>query len=125
MNRIIHFEIASDDPERALTFYKNVFGWKFEKWQGPFDYWLITTGEEAEPGINGGLNRKQEKHSQSVVNTIGVESVDGAIKKIVRNGGEVLQEKTPIPGVGYLAYCEDREGVRFGILESDISARYY
>ncbi len=125
MNRVVHFEIVSDDPERALAFYKNVFGWKFEKWQGPFDYWLITTGEETEPGINGGLNRTREAHSKCTVNTIDVDSIDNAVKKIVKNGGKVLQEKTPIPGVGYLAYCEDTEGIQFGILERNISARYY
>jgi len=91
----------------------------------PFDYWLIKTGDDSEPGINGGLNRKVETGPSCTVNTIVVESVDATIRKIVKNGGKVIREKTPVPGVGYLAYCEDSEGILFGIMESNISARYY
>jgi predicted enzyme related to lactoylglutathione lyase len=28
MNRIIHFEIQAENPERAAKFYNNVFGWE-------------------------------------------------------------------------------------------------
>ena len=125
MNRVIHFEIAADDPEQVAKFYHKVFGWKFEKWEGPFDYWLVTTGDDTEPGINGGLNRKMGTSPVRTVNTIAVESVDAIIKKIVTNGGKVIREKTAIPGIGYLAYCEDSDGILFGIMESDISARFY
>jgi predicted enzyme related to lactoylglutathione lyase len=125
VNRVVHFEIAVDDPEQIVKFYSNVFGWKFEKWQGPFDYWLITTGDDTEPGINGGLNRNLGTNQIGTINTIAVESVDSTIKKIVKNGGKVIREKTAIPGVGYLAYCEDSAGILIGIMESDISARFY
>ena len=29
MPRVVHFEIHADDPERAINFYKSVFGWEF------------------------------------------------------------------------------------------------
>jgi hypothetical protein len=31
MPRVIHFEIHAHDPERAVTFYTQVFGWKIQK----------------------------------------------------------------------------------------------
>lgn len=49
------FEIPADDPGRAAKFYDDVFGWKVKKWDGPADYWLVTTGEDEEPGINGAI----------------------------------------------------------------------
>ena len=55
MKRVVHFEISADDPERAADFYRNVFGWEIAKWEGPIDYWLITTGDEKYPGIDGAL----------------------------------------------------------------------
>ena len=36
MPRVIHFEIPADDPDRAAKFYGNVFGWKLDKWDGPW-----------------------------------------------------------------------------------------
>ena len=56
MNRVVHFEIPAEDPENVARFYSEVFNWKIEKWEGPVDYWLITTGEENEPGINGAIS---------------------------------------------------------------------
>ena len=44
MPRVVYFDISADDIEQAIKFYKEVFGWKIEKWNGPFDYWLIKTG---------------------------------------------------------------------------------
>jgi catechol 2,3-dioxygenase-like lactoylglutathione lyase family enzyme len=50
MSRVIHFEIPASDPERAANFYKKAFGWKIEKWPGPMDYWMVTTGTDGAPG---------------------------------------------------------------------------
>ncbi len=31
MSRVVHFEIQADQPERAVDFYKNAFGWEFNR----------------------------------------------------------------------------------------------
>ena len=68
MPRVVHFEIHAETPERAMEFYSGVFGWEFSKWEGTQDYWLITTGPDEEPGINGGLVRRQgEIDGQAVI----------------------------------------------------------
>ncbi len=121
MPRVIHFEVTADDPERATQFYSKVFGWQVQKWAGPEDYWLITTGEAGTPGIDGGLMRRGNI-TAPVVNTIDVPSVDDFVAKITANGGSVVAPKMPIPGIGYLAYCQDTEGNMFGIMQSDPSA---
>ncbi|MGZ7209170.1 MAG: VOC family protein [Methanobacterium sp.] len=108
MPRVVHFEIPADDPERAIEFYKNVFGWKIDKWEGPFDYWLVTTGEEEEPGINGAIMSKEM--GDMVRNTIGVENFDEYAEKIKKAGGKMLTEKQTIPGIGIMAAFEDTEG---------------
>ena len=59
MPRVIHFEIHADDPDRAVRFYQALFGWEFAKWDGPVDYWVIVTGPDGTPGINGGLMKRQ------------------------------------------------------------------
>jgi len=122
MSRVVHFEIPVDDPERATKFYTKVFGWKIKKWEGPMDYWLVTTGDKSAPGIDGAIMQRSEMAS-TVVNSIDVPSVDDFIKKVTKNGGKVITPKTPIPGVGYFAYCKDTEGNMFGILQPDMSAK--
>jgi catechol 2,3-dioxygenase-like lactoylglutathione lyase family enzyme len=80
MPRVVHFEISAEDPQRAADFYTRVFGWKITKWPGPQDYWLVTTGEAPEPGINGGLFRRMGPVGH--VNTISVENVDVTAKQV-------------------------------------------
>lgn len=127
MPRVIHFEIVADNPERAMKFYKEVFGWEFNKWDGPQDYWLVKTGEDSEPGINGGLTPKTNQGSGNtggrITNSIDVPSIDEFSNKISMEGGKVLSPKMPIPGVGYLAICEDTEGISFGIIKYDRNAK--
>jgi predicted enzyme related to lactoylglutathione lyase len=55
MGRVIYFDIAADDAERAIKFYENVFGWKVIKAGGPLEYWLVSTGYGDDPGIDGGI----------------------------------------------------------------------
>ena len=59
MPRVVHFEICADDPERAVNFYQSTFGWKIRKWDGPQEYWVIITGNDDEPGINGGMVHRE------------------------------------------------------------------
>jgi len=121
MARVTHFDISADDAERAITFYKTVFGWKFQKWDNPaMNYWLITTGEE-EPGINGGMGLKSEA-SMPDVNTINVDSLDGTLENVKANGGTVVAEKVPIPAVGWFSVIKDTEGNLFGLMEEDENA---
>ena len=122
MSRVVHFEIPADDTERATKFYTKVFGWKINKWEGGMDYRLVTTGESGTPGIDGAIMQRSEMVT-TVVNSIDVPSVDDFLKKVTKNGGKVDTPKTPIPGVGYFAYCKDTEGNMFGIMQSDKSAK--
>jgi predicted enzyme related to lactoylglutathione lyase len=121
MPRPVHFEIPAESPERAIRFYEGVFGWKFHKWDGPMEYWMIQTGDATEPGIDGGLMTRRDP-AQPCVNTIGVESVDQTVATILANGGLNVVPKMPIPGVGWLAYCKDTEGHIFGVMQTDPNA---
>lgn len=122
MNRVVHFEISADDPIRASEFYRNIFGWKIKKWEGPIDYWLITTGEDSDPGINGALKNRPDPSIQTI-NTIDVQSIDAALEKIKSGGGKIIMPKTEIPGVGFHAYCQDTEGNPFGLIEGGPSGK--
>jgi len=121
MPRVIHFEIAADDPERASKFYSKVFGWEVNKWDGPAPYWLVKTGENS-PGIDGGIMSAQESFPR-VVNTIDVDNLDAFVDKISSSGGNVVVPRMAVPGIGYMAYCSDTEGNVFGIMQNDENAK--
>lgn len=127
MPRVIHFEIHADDPQRAVKFYQELFDWQFQKWDGPAEYWLIMTGPQEQPGINGGLLRrpgpKQGDAVLAYICTIDVPSVDQYTERAVAAGGQIAMPKMPVPGVGWLAYCKDTEGNLFGMMQPDPTAQ--
>jgi len=118
MNRFTHFELATNDFEKTAAFYRTVFGWQIQKWEGPVDYWLVDTGDASTPGINGGLMQASDTF-KGTVNTIEVDDIDAAIAKVKANGGEMVFEKDVIPGVGYLAYFKDNTGIIAGLHQAD------
>jgi predicted enzyme related to lactoylglutathione lyase len=122
MPKVVHFELNVKDVDNTIKFYEKVFDWKIEKWDGPIEYWLITTGEENEPGIGGGLGFEEEGFPK-VVNTIDVEDVNEVVKKVQENGGEIIRPKHAVPGVGWLAYFKDTEGIVTGIMQDDPNAK--
>lgn len=126
MPRVVHFEIHAADPERAVKFYEKVFGWTFQKWEGPMEYWLITTGPDDQPGINGGLmKRRGEIDGQAVIAyvcTVDVADLAASMATVEANGGTVAVPKMPIPGMGWLAYYKDTAGNIFGMMQNDPSA---
>ncbi len=121
MPRVGHFSIMSEQPEKTIQFCTKVFGWKFDKWNGPMEYWLITTGDPSQPGIDGGLSRG--KPVDQVVLTVTSVQMDAVLKAAVDTGGAVVQPKGAIPGVGWYAEVRTPDGNRFGLMESDPAAR--
>ncbi|AUX45808.1 glyoxalase [Sorangium cellulosum] len=127
MPRVIHFEVHADDPQRAMRFYAEVFGWQFERF-GQIDYWSIQTGDAASSGIDGGLmpRRGPRPPEGQPVNaypcTIEVDDIDLYLKKVATADGKNVVPKMAIPGVGWLAYCHDTEGNVFGLMQPDPSA---
>ncbi len=117
MSRVVHFEIGAVDTDKIIKFYKDVFGWEITKWDGPMDYWVISTGDENSTGINGGIFKS--KGEAVTTNSISVDNIDNYIAKIESNGGTITVPKMVIPGVGLLAYFKDVEGNLFGVIQPD------
>ncbi len=123
MPKIVHFEFHSSDPQRDMKFFADVFGWQFQLFEGGnHPYWLITGGDEKEPGINGGIMQSPDGQPRTI-NTIGVPNVDEYTAKATAHGAKICLPKMTIPGVGYVVYCTDPGGQVFGIYQHDPSAK--
>ncbi|SEQ45880.1 hypothetical protein SAMN05216188_103100 [Lentzea xinjiangensis] len=122
MPRPVHFEIHAAGPDRARRFCSAVFGWKIGRW-GDLPYWTITTGEDDQPGVNGGLLPRRgpapapDAPVHGYVVTISAADIDATIAAIDVNGGTVALPKDEVPGVGLLAYYRDTEANIFGVLQ--------
>ena len=121
----IYFEIQADDTKRAIGFYSNVFGWKFEKAFGlPIEYWQIETG-----GSKGGLLKrpcgapKLEQGTNAFACSFEVSNFDETLKIVIGLGGQIALPKFAVPGKCWQGYFIDTEGNTFGIFQVDEKAK--
>ena len=120
MGRPTHFEIPVDNPDRAERFYAAVFDWNFQRYPGaPAYYGMATTGE-SNPGINGALFQRTPDSETTL--TMETDSIEKSTAKILAEGGTVVQDKTPIPSMGWFATYKDTEGNKFGLFTNDPNA---
>ncbi|HEY2803095.1 MAG TPA: VOC family protein [Actinomycetota bacterium] len=125
MDKVVHFEIPVDDRERAKSFYSSVFEWNMsdsDMGGGQVYTTAQTTNIDdnmrpTEPGaINGGIMDRNPGIGAPVI-TIGVDSIDDALKKVEASGGSTITPRTEIPNMGAFGYFKDSEGNVMGLWE--------
>jgi len=125
-NNLKSFGITADDVSRARLFYEQVFGWRFEPW-GPPDFYLIHTGDENDPGVQGLLHKRREPVQGTGMTgfecTIGVDNIERVIGAVETGGGKIVMAKFHIPTVGTGVYFNDTEGNFVGAMEYDNAAK--
>jgi uncharacterized protein len=122
-----YFDFTVRDLARAKTFFEQVLGWRFERFEMPYEYYRIQAGPEGEAGIDGGIggiedSPTSEGRSMTQV-TVPVRDLDDVVARVVAAGGQVVETRMPIPGIGWYATCAEPGGLKFGLIEADESAR--
>lgn len=121
----VYFEIQADDPQRAIRFYVQVFGWKFSEVKGlPISYWTIETG-----GSRGGLLKRPattpppQCGTNAFVCSLEVANFDVTAQTIEQLGGIVALPKFAVPNTCWQGYFVDLDGNTFGIFQVDPDAK--
>ena len=121
-NNVKHFAVHADDVERARKFYEKTLGWQFNAW-GPPGFYLIHTGPEDDPGIQGLMHARAEPRTGTGLNgvepTFAVDDVDAVAAAVEEHGGKILFPRAVIPTVGALIRFLDTEGNDVGAMQYD------
>ncbi|MEJ1353796.1 MAG: VOC family protein [Candidatus Sedimenticola sp. (ex Thyasira tokunagai)] len=119
----IYFDFTVKNLPEAKSFFEHVFGWRFEKFPVPYDYYRITAGPEDELGIDGGIGAISDTPTAEgkplTQITIPVLNLDASVAQIEEAGGKIIEPKMPIPGIGWFAACAEPGGLLFGIIQAD------
>lgn len=123
MDKVVHFEVPFDDKQRAMTFYRNIFGWQVTD-MPEMNYVSASTVDvdaqqmPKEPGaINGGMSAR-EKEAPHPHFYVAVDSLDATIDRVVKAGGKLVTPKRPIPDMGAFARIADTEGNVIGLYQA-------
>ena len=116
-NPVNWFELPAENIERAIKFYREVFGYDMSAQ----DFGGLTMAffpmDPKLPGAGGALVQ-HEMYKPSHKGTMiyfSVDNIEGVLQKVSNYGGSVINEKSSIGEFGFVAHFEDSEGNRVAL----------
>jgi uncharacterized protein len=109
--KIVWFEIPAGDTEQARSFYGDLFGWRFQ----PFD------GQDYHVSYEAGGAVVDAAEQNGVKIYFGVDDIDAAIARVRELGGHA-GEKEEIPNVGWYANGAHVDGNPIGLYQNAAGA---
>jgi predicted enzyme related to lactoylglutathione lyase len=111
------FELATNDPEKAGTFYEQVLGWTVnaEEFDGT-PYTTCLRGEEPVAGILP-AEALPEGVAPNWSLYFAVEDCAATVEKAQQTGGELLFGPHEMPRVGQFAGLRDPQGAAFAVIQ--------
>lgn len=103
-------ELASPDPEASADFYRELFGWKIEPFEGMEGYLGI---QNSEGHGNGGIRAATENEPTYWLVYFGTEDADAGAAKATDLGATALAQMDI--GVGKIAVLQDPQGAVFAL----------
>jgi uncharacterized protein len=112
--RVGWHELLAADGDKAFAFYGDLFGWQAAGSEGGAEgaYQLIAT----EGTTLGGIFTKPAMAARPFwLFYFGVDDIDAAVERVKTGGGKILEGPGAVPG-GWIARCEDPQGVMFALM---------
>jgi uncharacterized protein len=120
-----YFDLTVQDVGQARAFFERVLGWRFEKFDLPYEYFRIQAGPDNEPGIDGGVGAVRDaplsEGKPMTQVTVAVSNIEDVLALVLEAGGSIVEPKASIPGVGWYATCAEPGGLKFGLIQADPS----
>jgi uncharacterized protein len=113
-------ELHATDHDGVWPFYRDLFGWKevstFDMGE-PGTYRIFRHPADQEDAFLGGMfnGAALETRPPHWLYYVNVDSMDGALSRIEKAGGKLLEGPMPVASGGQSAHCMDPQGARFAI----------
>jgi len=112
----VQIEIPADDTAKGREFWGSLFGWQFESFPGPFEYFMTRISDQAGAAITN-----MEPGKRGIRTYFDVDDINAGVARVRELGGE-SGEGMPVPSMGWFAVCKDPGGNEFGLWQTDPSA---
>jgi predicted enzyme related to lactoylglutathione lyase len=109
-------ELMTPALDKASKFYKQVFGWDAQPFEG-MDYTVFVNGEQG--GIGGAPNSPMEGAPPHWLVYFNVDDTDATVATAKKAGGNVVAEPFDIPQVGRIAVLADPQGGAFAVMQPE------
>jgi len=115
-NPVLFWELASNDQEASVEFFRGVFDWKIEYNERIKFYQVSTGGGSGE--VDGYIFTLAKAKLPFVTVYILVDDLDAKVKLIEEKGGLIVHPPTvTVPGGPRICLFNDPSGVTFAMIE--------
>jgi predicted enzyme related to lactoylglutathione lyase len=114
--QIVHIEIPADDTGKAQEFWGSLFGWEFQNYPGPSDYFMTQITDDSGAAITN-----MEPAKKGTRPYFSVDEIKAGAARVKELGGEA-GEPMPVPNMGWFVTATDPHGNEFGLWQNDTSA---
>ena len=115
--KFVWFECVTSEVSKAKAFYGEVIGWKTQPFpMGKETYEMLAVGETPVGGYASPEDAAGAAGPSHWTSYVSVDEVDATVKKVVAEGGALLQEPFDVPEVGRMARVADPQGATFWLM---------
>lgn len=121
-NPFVHVELTTPDPDRAKSFYRDVFDWKLDDVEisPSFIYTMIDVGE----GTGGGIMKSPAPDVPTAwLPYVLVDDVRTATERAKSHGATLCHDITEVPNMGWFSIILDPTGAAIGLWQPKSSSR--
>ncbi|WP_234859085.1 VOC family protein [Aquimarina aquimarini] len=114
LNNSIFTDLSTYSPEKSISFYEKIFGWKYHKND---DYYIAYLNNKIVAGLYDTPNKfKQMRMPHFWMTYFEVKNVEETVTKAKKSGG-IIEISSTINGLGTIALIRDPQGAGFTIYE--------
>ncbi len=114
---VVWADLLTDDPQAAIEFYEEVFGWEIAK-SADEDYWLIRIDGERIAGIALHQPRNADNSENQWLVSLSVADVGTTAELVEQQGGEIIEAPQSVSARGRMAIVADPQGAAIVLLRS-------
>jgi predicted enzyme related to lactoylglutathione lyase len=109
-------ELRTRNAERAMAFYRDTVGWRFECSSTPDgrDYWVAFHGEACVAGLFPLSSPEFDGVPESWMSFLAVDDVDARVAKAEKAGAKLVMPIFDVPHVGRIAMLLEPSGAGIG-----------
>ncbi len=108
-------ELPVDDPDAAINFYRNAFGWTQDGGMPMGERGQYRFLQAGDVGLGAVMQKLPDEPAGWLVYFL-VEDIDAGLKRIEAGGGRRVAGPDPIPGSGFSLVATDPHGHPFGLV---------
>jgi uncharacterized protein len=119
-NPFVHVELNTPDPQKAKTFYSELFQWKLEDIPNPLSpYTMIRVGE----GTGGGIMPQVPGGPGGWLAYVLVDDIRASTQKAKALGGKIMRDVAEAGDMGWLSFIQDPTGAVLGLWQANPGRR--